>query len=58
MTPPQAGESDALLHAENLVQQLEADAQRLAHSLLARALEVAEDVWAEAKTARDSRLER
>ncbi len=58
MTSPQAGESEALSHAENLVEQLEADARRFAQSLLSRALEVAEDVWAEAKSARDSRLER
>lgn len=57
MTGPD--ESEALVRAEALVAQVEADAVRLARSLAARALEIAEDVWAEAKTARDdSRVDR
>ena len=46
-------ERELLEHAEELVAQLEADTRLLARSLLARAFEVAEDVWAEAQTVRD-----
>ncbi len=49
----QVGESEVLAHAEELVAQVEADTRQLAHSLLARAFEIAEDVWAEAQSARD-----
>lgn len=49
----QVSESEVLEHAEELVAQVEADTRRLARSLLARALEIAEDVWAEAQSARD-----
>jgi len=46
-------EENALSRAEQLVEQLEADAVRAARSLVARVVEIAEDVWAEAKSKRD-----
>jgi hypothetical protein len=45
----QPEESDALARAEQLVAQLEADAVRVARSFVARVVEVAEDLWVEAK---------
>ena len=53
-----AQESEAVAEAEELVAQVEAEARRFARSLVARALEIAEDVWAEAKSARDEMLPR
>jgi hypothetical protein len=45
--------SEASERAEALVAQLEAEALIWARSILARVLEVAEDIWAEAKSAHD-----
>lgn len=50
-TPPDA--DSPLERAEVLVARLEEDAVRLARSALARVVEVAEDVWAEARSVRD-----
>ncbi len=58
MTTTQIDETEAFAHAEELVAQVEAEAVRFARSLLAHALEIVEDVWAEAESARESRLER
>ena len=49
----QVQESEPLAQAEELVAQIEAEARQFARSLLARALEIGEDVWAEAKSVRD-----
>jgi hypothetical protein len=48
----QLSESEVLAHAEELVAQVEADTRQLARSLLARVFEIAEDLWAEAQSAR------
>jgi hypothetical protein len=48
-----AQEDPAVAQAEEIVAQLEAEARRLANALVARALEIVEDIWAEAKSARD-----
>jgi len=50
---PQLDESEVLTHAEELVAQFEAEARRLVSSFVARAFEIAEDVWAEAQNRRD-----
>ena len=42
--------TDALASAEDLVAQLENEVRQFARSLVARAVEVAEDIWAEAET--------
>ena len=52
MTAAQIDESEALLQAEGVVEQLEAEAVRFARSFVARAVELAEDVWAEAESLR------
>ena len=53
-----AQESDAIAQAEALVAEVEAEARRFACSLVARALEIAEDILAEARTAREEMLPR
>jgi hypothetical protein len=45
--------SEAFERAEALVAQLEAEALIWARSVLARVLEIAEDIWAEAQSAHD-----
>jgi hypothetical protein len=47
-----ANEDSALERAELLVRRLEDDAERIARSVVARAVELAEDVWAEAQSVR------
>jgi len=42
--------ADALASAEALVSQLENEVRQFARSLVARAVEVAEDIWAEAES--------
>jgi len=42
--------ADALASAEALVAQLENEVRQFARSLVARAVEVAEDIWAEAES--------
>ena len=42
--------TDALASAEDLVAQLENEVRQFARFLLARAVEVAEDIWAEAES--------
>jgi ATP-dependent protease HslVU (ClpYQ) peptidase subunit len=44
--------ADALASAEDLVAQLEHELRQFARSLVARAVEVAEDIWAEAESER------
>jgi hypothetical protein len=48
----QADEESAVERAEVLVKRLEKDAGRIARLAVARAVEVAEDLWAEAQGAR------
>jgi hypothetical protein len=43
----------ALERAERIVERFEDDARRLVRSAVARAVEVAEDVWAEARSVHD-----
>jgi hypothetical protein len=47
-----AHEESALERAEVLVKRIEEDAGRIARTALTRVVEVAEDIWAEAQSAR------
>jgi hypothetical protein len=49
-----AHEDEAVAQAEELVAQVEAEARRMVHAFVARALELAEDILAEARSARDA----
>lgn len=49
MTATQPDEESALGRAEVIAKRLEEEAERLARSTLARAVELAEDIWAEAQ---------
>jgi hypothetical protein len=52
VTAAQIDESETLSQAEGVVEQLEAEAVPFARSFVARAVELAEDVWAEAESLR------
>jgi hypothetical protein len=47
-------EREPLVRAEAMVARLEASAVQFAASLVARAVEIAEDAWAEARSVRDA----